>query len=102
MQHYTKAGTGRSQRERYVDPDVPERPPEPPAIPAGDYLPPAALEFAGQRVEVQLRQPPWNARSDQVAALIDGEWLIVTARWLAKHMAEQLPRMMTRKQRAEG
>lgn len=99
MRHYTKPGTGRTRRPK--DGDDPPRHPEPPVIPAGTELAPAVFEFRGSRVEVRLRQPGWQARSDQVAALIDGEWLIVTARWLAQYMARKLPRQATRRQRDE-
>lgn len=97
MRHYSKPGT----RHKRPNADAPVRPPEPPIIAAEAELAPAALEFRGSRVEIRLRQPGWQARSDQVAALIDGEWLIVTARWLAVHMSAQLPRQTTRRQRAE-
>ncbi len=97
MWHYTKPGTHHSRH----DSDALVRPPEPPIIAAEAELAPAVLEFRGQRVEVRLRQPSWQARSDQVAALIDGEWLIVTALWLATYMAKQLPRQATRRQIAE-
>lgn len=97
MQHYTTPGTGRRRR----DTDAPVRPPEPPVIAAGAELAPAVFEFRGCRVEVRLRQPGWQARSDQVAALVDGEWRIVTPRWLAQYMASKLPRQATRRQRDE-
>lgn len=97
MQHYTKAGTGRVKEAREGAP----RPPWPPVIAAGAELAPAVLEFRGSRVEVRLRQPGWQARSDQVAALVDGEWRIVTARVLALYMVSQLPRQATRRQMAE-
>lgn len=99
MRHYTKPGTGRTRRPK--DSDDPPRPPGPPVIPAGTELAPAVFEFRGSRVKVRLRQPGWQARSDQVAALIDGEWCIVTARALASHMAGMLPRQATRRQMAE-
>ena len=97
MRHYTKPGT----RHKRPHSEVPVRPPEPPVIAAGTELDCAAFEYRGSRVEVRLRQPGRQARSDQVAALIDGEWLTVTARWLAAYMAKQLPRQATRKQIAE-
>lgn len=97
MQHYTKPGTRHKRR----DADTLARLPEPPVIAAGAELAPAILEFRGSRVEVRLRQPGWQARSDQVAALVDGEWQIVTARVLALYMVSQLPRQATRRQMAE-
>lgn len=70
-------------------------------IPAGTYLDPAVFTYRGQTVTVLLRQPGWQARSDQVAALLDGEWKVITARALALRMAGQLHPIMTKKRMAE-
>ena len=101
MRHYTKSGTGRVRRYEPDYSDRPIREPAPPVIPAGASLAPAVFTYRGLSVTVPLRQPGWRARSDQVAALIDGEWCIVTARWLALHMAGKLPRSLSRKRLAE-
>ena len=77
------------------------REPEPPVIPAGASLDPAVFTYRGQSVTVPLRQPGWQARSDHVAALIDGEWQIITARSLLLHMAGKIHRPLSRKRMAE-
>ena len=81
---FTKCGPNRKRGPRRAKtwdglPDFDAAPPLPPTYRAGDALPDAELAMFGQRVSIQCRQPGWKARSDQVLALIDGEWRLVGA-----------------------
>lgn len=79
--------------------------PEAPADPKpGAYAGRIIAELYGKRFEVELRVPgdegQRRARSDHLAAEIDGEWRRVSLRAALLELDRMVPRVMSRKERA--
>lgn len=70
----------------------------------GDHVGDVALNFYGTHLALRFRAPGdtgvRRARSDQLAVEVDGMWLMMSLRAALLHLAEQAPRVLTRKERA--
>ena len=106
MKRFTKCGPGRQRGPRRAKtpdglPDFSVPPSMPPVYRAGDDLPDAELAMFGQRVAIRCKQPGWQARSDQVAALIEGEWRLVGRRALADALVAMIAKTTNKRVMAE-
>ena len=111
MQHYKRQGRRRRPVSKAPDgwPDdvPPPRVDEPPDPCPGSDLGEITLRWYGQTYMVPLKVPGTvngrrnRPRSDQVAAQIGGEWLVMSLRAALMEIGKMAPRVMTRKERLE-
>lgn len=109
MQHYKRPGQRRRRVSKAPDgwpEDLPpprvDEPPDPsPGTDVGDIT----LRWYGQTYMIPLKVPGTvngrrnRPRSDQIAALIGGEWLVMSLRAALLEMDNLASRVMTRKER---
>lgn len=92
-----------SRRGRTIPEDGMPRPESPAEPRAGAPAGRALVELYGQQFQVEFRVPGDHdgrrARSDQLAALIEGEWHRMSLRAALLELDRMAPRMATRRER---
>lgn len=102
MKHYARSRRSKAPPD-WPDDLPPPRVDEPPDPKPGDEIGHIELNWYGTLHKIPLRVPgdsgARRARSDQVAALIDGQWFRLSLRAAALELAASAPRVLPRRYR---